>query len=367
MKLRTIRRTFWPVGQGAFYTEVFFYKRWLRGLVVYDCGATGDQVPIIGTIKEVQRLYGHDIDVLFISHFHADHISQIPNLLQNFNIKIIVLPVISKEVVVDVYLNNYISATTTNSPVISLLEDLIGKGGNIGVTKIVRVNSTPGDKINGDGQQNFNAIDISQDFLDGLQADNDIESNTILRLYDWEYIICNYPCARSSKLIVEMQKRYPDLLAALLSQEWGDVRTLLGRIPFEDIEKLYKDCFSHDQNEESMVVLSRPVADDECRTKYCLYTGDSPFRNSKRLLYIKNYYKPHWDNIGTLQAPHHGADDDNPVDLHDSLRTCVVCYGTQNKYGHPGRQALLNMAGRRCNIRLVTENNNSGFSRYFNY
>lgn len=45
----------------------------------------------------------------------------------------------------------------------------------------------------------------------------------------------------------------------------------------------------------------------------------------------------------------------------------VVCYGTKNTYGHPGKQALINMAKVKCNIRLVTEEDSSVFEKYIDY
>ena len=363
--MRTIRRTFWPVGQGAFYSETFINHRYPEGTVVYDCGVSGDTAPILGCIHEQQRKYGDDINLLFISHFHADHISHIPYLLANYNVKAIVLPVISQAAAIEVYLNNYVEATTLNSESIHFIEKLFINDPEVDETKVIFVEqlSEGNEKPHEDGS----VLNITGRDFGSLQQRTTIKSETVLRFYDWEYILCNYPSAKSSALVDEMKKRYPDLLDAMMKRNWVKVRALLTKIPFGDIAKLYKDCFPNDENEESMTILSRPVDDDYTPATCCLYTGDSPFRNKERLKYVKNYYSKDWGHIGTMQAPHHGADDDNPADLHDEHRTCVACYGTGNSYGHPGKHALMNMAVSRSNIRLVNEEWGSMFTQRIEY
>lgn len=79
------------------------------------------------------------------------------------------------------------------------------------------------------------------------------------------------------------------------------------------------------ENEESMAVLSKPVAKDYSPAISCLYTGDSPFRNMSRFKYVKNYYSNYWK---------------------------------------PERQALINMAASRSDIRLVKESPKSLFQQY---
>lgn len=356
-----VKRSFHPVGQGAFYTETFLEYRYTVGMVVYDCGVSGNAVPLNNCLDNQFTKYGADIDLLFVSHFHADHISHIPYLLRDCHVKAIVLPVITLPIAVDAYLNNYIEVSTLNSETLTFLEKIFSENPRLEGTKVIFVNqlSEGNDKPHEDGV-----------FLDVKSIQLDVEtisSEIALRLHKWEYILCNYPCARSSALVDEMKKRYPDLLEAMLKRKWDEVRALLRKIPFKDIAQLYKRCFKNNENEESMAVLSKPVALGYTPACSCLYTGDSPFRNLSRLKYVKNYYSNYWKEIGTLQVPHHGADDDNPIELHDFHRTCVACYGTGNSYGHPGRQALINMAASRSNIRLVTEFPNSVFQQYIEF
>lgn len=85
------RRTFHPVGHGAFFTEHIkivdgkdMEKAFLN--VVYDCGAAtkGENVPSL-IKKEIGITFEKEehIDLLFISHFDEDHINGLEYLLLN--------------------------------------------------------------------------------------------------------------------------------------------------------------------------------------------------------------------------------------------------------------------------------------------
>ncbi len=366
LSMGKMRRTFHPVGQGAFYTETFILGSDQYHTVVYDCGVSGDTASINTCLESLGKTYGNNIDIVFISHFHADHISHIPILLEKFNVKAIVLPDVTPEVAVDAFMNNYIASGRGNNAFDThLIDRLLSSESGIDGTKVIQVDQLgiEGDNIVG----NNNILDCNEGNLDNRPAYSKISSDTIIRLFGWEYILCNYPCAHASKLVDEMRKSFPTLLEVLMRREWVEARALLNTITFDKIAQLYKECFRNDENEESMTVLSRPINDYFKPSACCLYTGDSPFRTKRRLNYVKTYYNNHWDKIGTMQAPHHGADADNPSELHDKYRTCVACYGTKNTYGHPGKQALINMAKAKCNIRLVTEELTSGFEKYIQY
>ncbi|HAT1528280.1 TPA: hypothetical protein I8W52_003504, partial [Morganella morganii] len=85
-------RTFFPVGQGAFYAEKHEAFN-----MVYDCGNRWKT-------KESQRVVrqsfskDENIEILFISHFDIDHISLIGTLKDTVkSIKHVVLPLLTDE------------------------------------------------------------------------------------------------------------------------------------------------------------------------------------------------------------------------------------------------------------------------------
>ena len=57
-------------------------------------------------------------------------------------------------------------------------------------------------------------------------------------------------------------------------------------------------------------------------------------KNDDKML---EFYKEFITNIGIIQAPHHGARNDNPESLYKRLNgpVSVLSYGVGNNYGHP--------------------------------
>ena len=355
-------RSFWPVGQGAFYSELFMtrpdgekeYDADL--LVVYDCGSKDKDSFVTNCISRLgkQCHERNTIDILFISHFHADHISHIDRLIHNrdgWNVRMIVLPVISPEALMDAVLQNCASNPQQAPIVIGLLQTLFSET-KVGGTRIVRVLPASEEGDGGGGDQNTH-------YYESLLASNvsEIRSGCYLRLPLWEYIPCNYPTHRSSVLADSVKAAYPALYKAFQDEDWDGIRTQLGLIPFQDLVALYENCYKNCQNEESMTVLSHPlVKTDPIRIATCLYTGDSPFRTAERLRFIKNYYKRFWKGIGTIQVSHHGCGQDNPQDLYDHAVKGVMCYGTKNSFGHPGIDTFIHIATAKGDARIVTEN-----------
>ncbi len=95
MKPQNFIRVFHPVGQGAFYSERHFVNG-SEFTVVYDCGSTTLKKDELS--RKIKSIFpkSHSIDVLFISHFHADHINGIEFLKEHCNIKRVVLPLLDE-------------------------------------------------------------------------------------------------------------------------------------------------------------------------------------------------------------------------------------------------------------------------------
>lgn len=364
-------RSFWPVGQGAFYSELFTVK--IDGkkgystdaLVVYDCGSNDKDELVDNCISKLEKRAQERkiIDALFISHFHSDHISRISHLIQDWDVRLIILPVISPAVLIDAYLQNYVryGQQSPDPQTIQLLQKLLSEQ-KIGDAKIVHVSPASDDDAPG-------SSDKLQNTIDALLRDENtiIRSGYSISIGLWEYIPCNYPTNKASNLVDALKTRYPDLYDAFLQNDWGGIRFQLSHIPFDEIVALYDDQYSN-PNEESMTVLSHPlVKTDPQKKATCLYTGDSPFRTKKRLNFIKDFYKPYWKDIGTIQVSHHGCEIDNPEDLYDHSVTGVMCYGTNNSYGHPGMGTFINIAIPKGNARIVTENTPDPYLQSFTF
>ena len=91
----TMIRTFQPVGQGAFYTEQFSKDDGEVFNMVYDCGS--DSLDIQSLSNVIKKSFPREsiIDAVFISHFDSDHVNGLPELMRNFKVKKIFLPLIT--------------------------------------------------------------------------------------------------------------------------------------------------------------------------------------------------------------------------------------------------------------------------------
>jgi len=72
--------TYWPVGHGLFCSADIRYQDAVF-TVIYDCGRVGNRHS--GARRHLPQIARRPIDLLVISHFHEDHISAIPALLDH--------------------------------------------------------------------------------------------------------------------------------------------------------------------------------------------------------------------------------------------------------------------------------------------
>jgi hypothetical protein len=92
--------TIHPVGQGLFYSGKIVHENKVKFRMVFDCGSN-----TAGACQEEIEIYRDNdflekevIDLLVISHFDADHVNQIGNLLKgNIKIKKLVMPFLTFE------------------------------------------------------------------------------------------------------------------------------------------------------------------------------------------------------------------------------------------------------------------------------
>ncbi len=147
------------------------------------------------------------------------------------------------------------------------------------------------------------------------------------------------------------------------------------------IKKIYKKV-GGTINENSMIIYSGPEKknghhiicsyrhDMSCHCRYC----DSFFMHNKpACLFMGDYdtndnvdltkkYKNYWNNIGTLQIPHHGAISsfNNKILTNKGYR-CVISFGTSNQYGHPSSQVVADITEKRSYPIFVTEKTDSQY------
>lgn len=342
-------RTFHPVGQGAFYTEVHKHNG-QTFTIVYDCGSgiynwTPHVVKneIINSFKK-----NHVIDVLFISHFHADHINGIEFLKSYCKIKSVVIPVLSSQAIVLTKIYNLIEKNYFETEIFDNPISFFGKE-----TTIIRIE---------EGNNDENPINITTDnqiVLPTPIQGQIYPSGTIFNSNinnDWYFIPYNYKQTEivhdfenylqnelklpidNIRTIEDIIKHKAELRKAFeaLGKNLNQHSMILysGKNQTDLLKKKTWNCCSSNshQNQLPCLKLKRMLQNTESG---CLYLGDIDLNQGNIVNNIKQHYSNFLSFIGTLQVPHHGsAQSYNSNIITSNMHCAIVSYG-ENNYGHP--------------------------------
>ena len=372
-------RTIHPIGQGAFYSEKFKTKDGHTINVVYDCGAgTASTIsqPCQNIINGAFNP-GEEIDILFISHFHADHINGISTLKNRCNIKKVVIPYIEEET------RSKLKFLADHSPNFGAELSFIDPHGYFMNDQIVEIKGNNGD-LNWE-EEVYNIEHLSGQLNSGvlieLQTPND---------FKWMY----------RPFCLPIKTSHLDTLDKLV-QDWINNKDILKKDVLTDIQNTYKQINS-DLNQTSMMVFSAPY-DKEANNKYnhrlhplyhccrhcdvcehdplechiqqrygcvnrcipmfpsCLYTGDIKL-DGEVINLIQTATEQY--TLGTFQIPHHGSSKSWSSSIFDTncIRRCTqffLSYGINNRYRHPNHKTLLEFGKNARVPYCVNENKNS--------
>lgn len=332
-------RTFHPIGQGAFYTERFNFSK-DDFTVVYDCGSLTFREKKMEKIIKSTFPKNHSIDILFISHFHADHINGIEILAKHCKIQKVIMPLIDNQTKILVKVANLIGAGFSDTRLIDSPENIFGD------IPIIRIDST---KINPnfDGVSLNNPIDISK-----IESSSTNQSGIVftpISGVDWFFIPFNYKHE-------ERKNQFEDELKTLgLTFDKIDTINKINKNKV-NITKAY-NRLDGDLNENSMILYSGKKSDDSIHCfnndNYlylhrhfnfqcgCLYMGDIDLNVSGIVSDIEVKLRPLLPYIGTLQVPHHGSIHNFNISiLQKSIHCAIFSYGTTNSFGHPSDRVI---------------------------
>lgn len=340
-----VRRTFHPVGQGAFYTEMFCDQKGGQ-VVVYDCGSeTGSKAMYMQLDDQIDlfknKFVRKPIDVLFISHFHADHISGIDRLLANVKVKTTIIPMLDWATFTLTRVRNLLQYYT-NDPVFALsidriIRDLYLNGeSSERFGKVLMVSPDAEDEAEDNRQAKGNIVKTGEEIYTGSK----IHLNEF-----WEYVPFNsitFNDQRAQNLLNSLMN-----LCGVTDPRQLDLEDLI-RNRLNDVANEYKIAMKNaNDNLYTLVVCSRPVAGVQpqpCpRLSHCIYFGDFDCRLNPSL----------WDRfdkvfdyreIGTVQVPHHGAKGNwRPEMGLGDPRHYIVSAGSTNGHHHPSYWVLENI------------------------
>jgi beta-lactamase superfamily II metal-dependent hydrolase len=367
-------RTFHPVGQGAFYSEVHRLEDGREFIVVYDCGTNTADVKSRLKKEVHSALKTEDVDILFISHFDADHV----NGIQYLKPKIIVLPILSDDEKFVFSIMSAIDGNDYDSNIEQTIRNYFSAN-RLGV-KILKV-----DKYSERREYN-NAESLN---LSDLNDGDIIQSGQHIGIHNaanglWTYIPFNFDMnqAKLQTLIGEIKNNNIDINrikadAKYLSSNIDTLKAIFGR---------YGNLNNH-----SMVLYSGTINADEhytklfhgrgyccCRRCYCryvldncgcVYFGDITI-NRKVVDGLNAGLRLLQDNVTTIQVPHHGSKKSYKSMMFDKLknvRCCAISFGKNNSYGHPSSYVVGDIL-RSCKcVKYVTEDKDSIFMQNTEY
>lgn len=334
----SLTRTIHPVGQGAFYSERLSEEEDKSPVfsVIYDCGGRSDNVK-----NEIKHLHEH-VDILFISHFHADHISGILQLLNQKDIKQVVFPRISPcRFLVDYVRNCINGASDTAGAFMLMILPILSRRGNIN-----HIGSNPSTMV--------------------TPVKGCMKFTSTPRTSIWEYIAIYDENDRLEEELLDSLKDILKLPANYQSEYLDSniydhiAKSLNTEAVLDIVKEAYARVFTNRHNSYSMLVLSREVKEDNKqleRTEIdCLYTGDA-----EPIHYVIGNVQKY--NPGFIQVPHHGSIHNHDPKLYGGKPTAFISVGEKNRYRHPGLKTIIDLVNYCDKVHIITEGTGASFKK----
>ena len=371
-----LKRTFHSVGHGAFYTEQFYQDAALQPCltVIFDCGrfeaAKGgwsykqykDAIEHYVSVDS-GLIPGQTIDLLFISHFHTDHILGIEYLLENYDVKKIVMPVMTTEAILDSLSTSYEEdnyITEVLSFFMKLYEKYKQKICTIDIQDIRSFD------------EDIDEIDILNEEFSGIST---ITKGALLKYQGWYYKpYYKVDWAKENAFNAKLLNAFPDISCndKIDYKRLREVVEIQGIGPFKEI---YASVFGKDKhNSYSLTLFSGMSCDKVCHkgchfkangtiVNYqlcccnCLYMGDYEALGNKQKD-LKEYYAKEWEDIGIIQVPHHGSEHNSDDEFYKGKRRiCIISADSNDKYQHPDQTVLDAITNNHSLPIVVSENN----------
>lgn len=345
-----LTRTFHPVGQGAFYTEVFESNDGNKSVVVYDCGTVstpddfihcgGQNIDVqIDTFKNCLPKDAN-IDILFISHLHIDHINGIKKLVQKMRVKRLFLPMLSQDAVLVSRVSNFLAlkrnAGTAEIDAAKELDVVTQFLYNLENTDYPEFIHEIRDRIE-------SKVFVTEQEYCELGQDNAF----------WRYRMFNS--------IDEKDSRSAKLVHRLIEDGYIsdnmilNVEMILNNL--DNVREVYTQVMgTTNDNLYTLVVESEPINNGEGKIG-CVYFGDfvPQIETMQRLFSVFDDYK---SEIMAIQVPHHGSKYNwKSVMLEDtSIKDCIISVGNNNVYHHPSFYVIADIRNHGSNAHTVYEN-----------
>ena len=371
-----LKRTFYSVGHGAFYVERFYGSDGSTPVftAVFDCGCYNK--PLFKSCQKriIQRVHtafskGEKVDVLFLSHFHTDHINGVETLINHCSVDKIVLPLFNEEEKVLLMAENIIELDPNSDNVSDGIDWIIRSYNAIfsDAQKLVFIEEESEDDSNQDIGDVFSE-DISK-------TTGTIPSGKRLALngLNWEYIPVNSRLKESREKELKKELKNSPVFGNLYVRgndpDWRQFSDYVKQGHLTDLQKVMKKVFNGNHNEYSMTVLShRPEKCHQPCEKYChkaipnqnryctlncLYMGDFDPKQGIDVM-LKRYDDLRY--VGMIQIPHHGSRHNHDDRLYTYPKVGILSVDQQDNFNHPDSDVLQQIRAKHGIVIPVTEN-----------
>lgn len=385
-----ITRTIWPVGHGAFYTECLgFHHPNSLVTIVYDCGAKikeiiEDNIDVF--LKSLRKNTNGKpiVDYLAISHFHKDHVNGLQYILDKADVKHLILPQFSEEVLAEAFIYNAQNTESTtecdiDSPVQQLIMGFLSQGAYSFESRAQIIQIVPRHEASEQRSEGH--------IIEGENLPSNIESGSRIGVSNlsmstatsnaksaqrWILVPINldYPKVNFQALLKDLNNLYKEKenlpIYADNKVNWDNLRKLLMDVSPSKVKKCYEKhygknnaysmpmysgwenpsfvldenylfdnhstmwhrdliplmCFEHRIWHRYIDWLERPLWNDY-RQFQCLYMGD--FETKTHFNELFNQLGPLWTEIGLQQIPHHVSEHNHNLHLYNGLHK--ICFG----------------------------------------
>jgi len=262
---------FAKAGQGLFYNGILVDDRGKQFSFVYDCGTLkmfGASKVLSASVQDYKGLIGSRLDLLFISHFHQDHISHIPELLSGISLGTVVIPHVDDDM--RLLLAAQFDGIDSDGDRISFFRNpsrwLLDRGAE---HVIVIYGSDDLGEMNSNDEPREPRLDFDPSFIKveaySSQRDSSENSEPYGEIFECEWCdLQAYHYAWEFKTFNPYPEKYDpepmDGVKAILEENNNDFRKILrDKSLRRKLKNLYDKNFCGNINDTSLVVRSRPL------------------------------------------------------------------------------------------------------------
>lgn len=398
---------FHPVGQGLFYSGIFNHRRGEQFSMVYDCGTDSsrqyinDEIDSFVSELDLNKDTNDKLDVLFISHFHADHTNKIADLLNKTNgAKYAILPYLNPDelfLAFTDYVNSDYYLDDDGNPdqnLLLLFSNPKSFFKEFRVDNIIFIH--PDDEFeNGNEEENpekdddpsfdnfqFRLINNLKKNTEQKESDSNVEhcfDSGSLRLNAfWEFKLFNKP--RITIAIDSFKKDIKAFIKGEPTQSNLSNYIELNKKTFQkSFQTIYEKHFGKKQliNQTSLIVYHGALDQEQFewylfnfhKRTGTLLTADICFDDiilsEIKKKWIKDKY---FDNLVLFQVPHHGSENDMTAQVfkdYNNVYLWLINFGLGNRHKLPHQKIIDKLVDNGKIGNIFSNTQIQGFRYYF--